>query len=164
MIKAVASDPKLDEIGKRMGRVPNMLRVMANSSAVLDGYLGLSKALKGGALPAATAERVALAVGGANGCEYCVAAHTYAGRTAAGLSAEEVEAAVSGTSSDPREAAAVEFARALTVGRGEADPAAALAAGWSEEQVLEIIAWVGLQTLTNYVNKVAKTENDWPVA
>ncbi|WP_040811195.1 carboxymuconolactone decarboxylase family protein [Nocardia concava] len=164
MITPVEQAPLLDEVRKRMGRVPNMTKVMANSSAVLEGYLGLSGALKKGTLPPATSERIALTVGAANDCGYCVAAHTFTGKRVAKLSDAEVEAAKQGTSADAKEAAAVAFARELTESRGKADPAEALAAGWTQEQVLEIVALVALQTLTNYVNKVGETENDWPAA
>ncbi|WP_405484933.1 carboxymuconolactone decarboxylase family protein [Nocardia sp. NBC_00511] len=164
MFAPVQDHPLFDEVQRRMGRVPNMTRVMANSSAVLEGYLGLMGALKKASLPGPTSERIALTVGASNDCGYCVAAHTFAGKRVARLSDSEVEAAKEGTSADPKEAAAVAFARELTESRGKADPAAVLAAGWSEEQVLEIVALVALQTLTNYVNKVAQTENDWPAA
>ncbi|GAB3667841.1 carboxymuconolactone decarboxylase family protein [Actinocorallia lasiicapitis] len=163
MITPVENTPLLDEVGARMGRVPNMTKVMANAPVVLSGYLGLSGALDGGALPRPTRERIALAVGAANDCGYCVAAHTFLGRRIAKLSAAEVEAAKAGGSADAKEDAAVAFAVALIDARGAVDPAAVLAAGWTEEQVLEIVAMVALQTLTNYVNKVAGTENDWPV-
>lgn len=164
MIKTVENAPLLDEVRKRMGRVPNMTKVMANAPVVLEGYLGLAGALKKGTLPAPTSERIALAVGAANECGYCVAAHTFTGKRLAKLSDAEVDAAKAGTSADAKEAAAVAFARDLTESRGKADPAPVLAAGWTEEQVLEIVALVALQTLTNYVNKVAETENDWPAA
>lgn len=164
MITPVQDHPLLDEVRKRMGRVPNMTKVMANSTAVLEGYLGLAGALKQGTLPPATSERIALTVGAANDCGYCVAAHTFASKRVAGLDDAEITAAKDGTSADPKEAAAVAFARDLTESRGKADPAAALAAGWTAEQVLEIVALVALQTLTNYVNKVGETENDWPAA
>ncbi|MGV9662314.1 carboxymuconolactone decarboxylase family protein [Nocardia niigatensis] len=164
MITPIENAPLLDEVKKRMGRVPNMTKVMANAPVVLEGYLGLYGALKKGALPAQTSERIALTVGAANDCGYCVAAHTFTGKRVAKLSDAEVEAAKGGTSADPKEAAAVAFARELTESRGKADPAAALAAGWTQEQVLEIVALVALQTLTNYVNKVGETENDWPAA
>ncbi|WP_040811570.1 carboxymuconolactone decarboxylase family protein [Nocardia concava] len=162
MIAPVETHRLLDEVRRRTGRVPNMTKVMANSSAVLEGYLGLAGALKQGTLPAPTSERIALAVGAANECAYCVAAHTFTGKRVAKLSDAEIEAAKHGTSGDAKEAAAVAFARELTESRGKADPAEALAAGWTQEQVLEIVALVALQTLTNYVNKVAGTENDWP--
>ncbi|MTE13073.1 carboxymuconolactone decarboxylase family protein [Nocardia aurantiaca] len=164
MITPIDNAPLLDEVRKRMGRVPNMTKVMANAPVVLEGYLGLSGALKKGTLPVPTSERIALTVGAANDCGYCVAAHTFTGKRVAKLSDAEVEAAQQGTSADPKEAAAVAFARELTESRGKADPAAALAAGWTQEQVLEIVALVALQTLTNYVNKVGETENDWPAA
>ncbi|UFS95378.1 carboxymuconolactone decarboxylase family protein [Nocardia huaxiensis] len=164
MIKTVEDAPLLDEVRKRMGRVPNMTKVMANAPVVLEGYLGLSAALKKGTLPGPTSERIALTVGAANDCGYCVAAHTFLGKKMAKLSTEEIEAAKAGTSALAKEAAAVAFARELTENRGQADPAAALAAGWTEEQVLEMVALVALQTLTNYVNKVGETENDWPEA
>ncbi|WP_067570258.1 carboxymuconolactone decarboxylase family protein [Nocardia acidivorans] len=162
MIKTVEDAPLLDEVRKRMGRVPNMTKVMAIAPAVLEGYLGLSGALKRGALPGPTSERIALAVGAANDCGYCVAAHTFTGKRVAKLSDAEIDAAKAGTSDDTKEAAAVGFARELTESRGKADPSAVLAAGWTQEQVLEIVALVALQTLTNYVNKIAETENDWP--
>jgi AhpD family alkylhydroperoxidase len=162
MIKAVENAPLLDEVKKRMGRVPNMTKVMANAPVVLEGYLGLAGALKRATLPGPTSERIALAVGAANDCGYCVAAHTFTGKRVAKLSDAEIEAAKAGTSEDAKEAAAVAFARELTESRGKADPAPVSAAGWTEEQVLEIVALVALQTLTNYVNKVAETENDWP--
>src|SRR5436190_17830422 len=65
----------LDAVNAQLGMVPNMMRAMANAPAVLDGYLRLSGALAEGTLPARTREQLALAVGEANGCAYCVAAH-----------------------------------------------------------------------------------------
>ncbi|MEC3952458.1 carboxymuconolactone decarboxylase family protein [Nocardia sp. CDC153] len=162
MLDPVQDHPLFDQVRQRMGRVPNMTKVMANSTPVLEGYLGLMGALKRSSLPGPTSERIALTVGASNDCGYCVAAHTFAGKRVAKLSDAEIEAAKQGTSEDAKEAAAVAFARELTESRGKADPSAALAAGWTEQQVLEIVALVALQTLTNYVNKVAQTENDWP--
>src|SRR5262245_25294309 len=60
----------------KLGLVPNMTRAMANAPAVLDGYLQLSGALAKGTLPAKVREQIALAVAQANGCDYCLAAHT----------------------------------------------------------------------------------------
>jgi AhpD family alkylhydroperoxidase len=60
--------------------VPNMTRAMANSPAVLDGYLQLSGALTKGKLPAKTREEIALAVSQANSCDYCLAAHSTIGK------------------------------------------------------------------------------------
>ncbi len=56
---------------KQIGSVPNLFRLVANSPAALEGYLGLSAALAKGTLSAATRERIALAVAAVNDCGYC---------------------------------------------------------------------------------------------
>jgi len=79
------SRPLLDAVQKQLGVVPNLFRLVATSPQALEGYLGLSGALAKGALPAATRERIALAVAEVNGCDYCLSAHTYLGRNLAKL-------------------------------------------------------------------------------
>ncbi|MFL6626699.1 MAG: carboxymuconolactone decarboxylase family protein, partial [Vitreoscilla sp.] len=78
-----ASQPLLQAVEKQLGSVPNLFRVVANSPAALEGYLGMMGALAKGALPAATRERIALAVAEVNGCNYCLAAHAYLGKNLA---------------------------------------------------------------------------------
>lgn len=69
--------------------VPNMTRAMANAPAVLDGYLSLSGEMGNGALSARDRERIALAVGQANGCDYCLAAHSAVGKMI-GLTTDQI--------------------------------------------------------------------------
>ncbi len=69
----------LDTVQASLGLTPNMMRTMAQSPAVLEGYLALNKALGHGTLSAKVREEIALAVGEANRCEYCVSAHTAIG-------------------------------------------------------------------------------------
>ena len=71
----------LDAVKDRLGLVPNMTRAMANSPAALDGYLQFSGALGKGSLPARVREQISLAVAQANGCDYCLAAHSAIGKT-----------------------------------------------------------------------------------
>ena len=100
-----------------------------------------------------------------NGCGYCLAAHTYLGKAVAKLSDDEVAANRSGRSADPRADAAVAFAAKVTTSRGavsDADFAAVRAAGYSDAEIVEIVAHVALNTLTNYVNEVFGTEIDFP--
>src|ERR1700722_18891796 len=80
-----ASQPLLQAVKKQLGIVPNLFRWVANSPAALEGYLGLSGALGKGDLPAATRERIAIAVAEINGCSYCLWAQAYLGKTAAKL-------------------------------------------------------------------------------
>ncbi len=160
------SRPLLAAVNKQLGVVPNMFRLISTSPQALEGYLGLSASLGHGALPAATRERIALAVAEINGCDYCLSAHTYLGRTLAHLDDAEITANRSGASNDPKADAAVRFAAAVTRARGhvgEADLAAVRAAGYSDAQAIEIVQHVALNTWTNYVNEVFKTDIDFPV-
>src|SRR5271165_3488098 len=87
-----ASRPLLEAVKKQFGVAPNLFRLVSNSPAALESYLNLSGALSKGALPAATRERIALAVAEINGCNYCLAAHTYLGKDLAKLDDAEIAA------------------------------------------------------------------------
>jgi len=161
-----AAQPMLQAVRKQLGVAPNLFRLVANSPAALEGYLGLSGALAKGELPAATRERIALAVAEINGCDYCLSAHTYLGRNVARLDDAEMTANRRGASNDPKADAAVRFAGKVTKLRGHVsneDFAAVKAAGYSDAQVIEIVQHVALNTWTNYINTVGQTEIDFPV-
>src|SRR5207302_1527192 len=87
--------PLLDAVQKALGVTPNMMRTMAQSPAVLNGYLALSGALGKGSLGNKVGEQLALATAEENGCGYCVAAHTLLGK-GAGLSETDADAARAG--------------------------------------------------------------------
>jgi uncharacterized peroxidase-related enzyme len=121
-------------------------------------------ALGGGKIGAVLGERIAVAVANRNACEYCLAAHTALGRKA-GASADEMAAAQSGESSDPRTAAALRFALQLVEGRGQVDAAQVQAlrdAGFNDAQVVEVIAHVALNLFTNYLNLALEVPVDFP--
>ena len=161
-----ASRPLLEAVKKQLGVVPNLFRLVANSPAALEGYLGLMGALGKGKLPAPTRERIALAVAELNGCSYCLSAHTYLGKNLAKLDDAEITANRSGASNDPKADAAVRFAVKVAQQRGhvgEDDLRAVKAAGYDDGQVIEIVLHVALNTWTNYINDVAKTDIDFPV-
>jgi len=161
-----ASQPLLQAVKKQLGMAPNVFRLTSNSPAALEGYVGLLGALGKGKLPAPTRERVALAVAEANGCDYCLSAHTYLGKNLAHLDDAEMTANRSGASNDPFADAAVRFAAKVVQARGHVsddDVRAVKAAGYDDAQVIEIVQHVALNTWTNYVNSVAETEIDFPV-
>ncbi|MEO8669464.1 MAG: peroxidase-related enzyme [Bauldia sp.] len=162
-----ASQPMLEAVKKQLGVVPNLFRLVSNSPAALEGYLGLSGALAKGALPAQTRERIALAVAEINGCNYCLSAHSYLAKNLAKLDDAEIAANRGGASNDPKADAAVRFAVKVARERGhtsEDDLRAVKLAGYSDAQVIEIVLHVALNTWTNYINEVAKTDIDFPVA
>jgi len=162
-----AARPMLSAVKAQLGVVPNLFRLVANSPAALEGYLGMSGALAKGSLPAALRERIALAVAQVNGCGYCLAAHTYLGKNVAKLDDAEIAANRRGTSGDAKAHAAVHFAATVARERGhvgEAALAAVRAAGWTDAQVIEMVQDVALNTWTNYLNEVALTDLDFPAA
>ena len=159
------AQPSLQAVKKQLGVVPNLFRLVGNSPAALVGYLGLNGALAKGELEAPTRERIALAVAEINGCDYCLSAHSYLGKNLAKLSDADIAANRDGGSTNPKADAAVRFAARLVTARGhvsDADIQAVKRAGYSDAQVIEIVLHVALNTLTNYVNEVAKTEIDFP--
>ena len=161
-----AAQPLLQAVKKQLGVVPNLFRLVGNSPAALEGYLGLNGALAKGALEAPTRERIALAVAEVNGCGYCLSAHSYLGKNVAKLSDEEIALNRDGGSTDPKADAAVRFAVKVVNARGhvsDADIRDVKNAGYSDAQVIEIVTHVALNTLTSYLNEVAKTEIDFPV-
>ena len=161
-----ASRASLNAVAKSLGSVPNLFRVVGNSPAALKGYLGLSGAVSASSLDAKTQERLALVVAESNGCNYCLSAHTYLGRNVAKLDDAEITANRNGTSNDVKAAAAVRFAAQVVEARGHVTDeqlAAVRDAGFSEAAVVEIVLAVALNTFTNYINEVAKTDIDFPV-
>jgi uncharacterized peroxidase-related enzyme len=161
-----AAQPLLEAVKKQLGSVPNLFRLVASSPAALEGYLGLNGALAKGTLDARTRERIALTVAELNGCDYCLSAHTYLGKHVAKLDDTELAANRDGASADVRASAALRFAGKVVRERGhvsDADVRAVKDAGYTDAEVLEIVLHVALNTLTNYVNEVAKTEIDFPV-
>ena len=161
-----ASVPLLEAVKKQLGVIPNLMKLVGNSPAALEGYLSLNGALSKGKLDAKTRERIALAIAEINGCSYCLSAHTYLGKNVAKLDDAEIAANRNGHSADPKAAAAVHFAARVALERGhisDADLETVKAAGYSQAEIVEIVLHVALNTLTNYINEVAKTEIDFPI-
>ncbi|HET6880095.1 MAG TPA: carboxymuconolactone decarboxylase family protein [Pirellulales bacterium] len=154
----------LRSVKAKMGVVPNMMKTMAHSPALLEGYLAFSGALSKGVLPAVVREQLALLVSQYNGCEYCLSAHTlFAGR--AGLKPEQVAWAREGVSDDPKTQAALSLAQNILDNRGDVSDdqlADAREAGLSDAEIAEVVGHVALTTLTNYFNELAHTEVDFP--
>lgn len=161
-----ASLPLLEAVNKQLGIVPNLMKVVGNSPAALEGYLSLNGALSKGMIGNKTGERIALAVAEFNRCSYCLSAHSYLASNLAKLDADEIDANRHGRSNDPKAAAAVNFATQVVAARGhvsDADVVAVKAAGFGNGEIMEIVLHVALNTLTNYVNEVAKTDVDFPI-
>ena len=152
--------------GPLKGKHFNIFKSMAASPAALDVYLGMAGALSKASLSEKEREVVQLAVGEANNCGYCVAAHTAIGK-GAGLSEAQTIEARRGTLADARLNGLAKFALTLQEKRGfvsDADVAAFKAAGFADAHLAEVVACYALAVYTNYFNHVNQTPVDFPMA
>jgi uncharacterized peroxidase-related enzyme len=163
---AAAAKPLLAAVHKQLGVVPNLMKLVGHSPAALEGYLSLSGALAKGKLGVQLRERIALTIAEYNGCDYCLSAHDYLGRNVAKISDSELQAARDARSEDAATQAALQFALRVAQAHGrvsDADLATLRLAGFDEASVVEIVANVAVNVLTNYINNVAQTTIDFPV-
>jgi len=149
----------------RMGLVPNMYRTMANSPGLLATYLdGYERFRSGSGFSPAEQEIVFLTVSRHFECHYCMAAHSFLADKVSHAPAEAVAAIREDRPvDDPRLAALVGLTRALLETQGHPDDDAVetfRAAGFSDEQVLELILAIAVKTISNWSNHLFDTEVD----
>jgi AhpD family alkylhydroperoxidase len=136
------------------GQLPNFLGVLAGSPAALRAYARFRSELRHGRLDMATSERIALAVAEHYGSEPGLAMHARMAR-AAGLTLDEVTLAREWDSRDERQAALLRYLKTVVAGGGRPPMhlhEEAREAGWEDEQILEAIAYVALETFTATIN------------
>jgi AhpD family alkylhydroperoxidase len=154
----------LTAVKGKLGMVPNLFGVMAKAPAILNSYLQVSENLKGGSINAKIGEQIAIAVANKNSCEYCLSAHTAIGKMV-GVDANDLATAQVGRATDSKAQAAITLALEINRTHGEnAAPAVAkaIAAGLTEQEVLEVAGHVALNILTNSINGLAETVVDFP--
>ncbi|NJM35030.1 MAG: carboxymuconolactone decarboxylase family protein [Rhodomicrobium sp.] len=155
----------LAAVKAKIGMVPNLYATFAVAPAVLRAYLAANESLSNGRLSARQREIVALASAQINQCQYCLSAHTLLGE-GAGLSAEAIAAARSGRAEGHADNAVAALTTRLMNSRGmisDSELAEAHAAGLDDGLILEVIAHVAMNALTNFTNNVAGTVIDFPV-
>jgi uncharacterized peroxidase-related enzyme len=155
-------------IKRKLGKVPNAYDAIgSNSPVALEALLSFDAKLAETSLSKQEIEVVKLAVSELNGCDYCLAAHTLAGRLA-GLSPEAMLAARRGTGSgDARLDALSRFVRSVAGSRGTVSHAVlddVKAAGFGDAQVVDTLFAIASITFTNLLNRVNDTALDFPKA
>jgi len=118
---AGATRPMLEDIRNQLGAVPNIFSTFAHSPAVLKGFLAFNGALGSGVLAATVREKIALAIAGANQCDYCAFAHSVLA-AAAGIDKPESAINLTGSSSDARTQAMLNFVLSVVAQHGEISP------------------------------------------
>ena len=154
----------LDGVQRKRRTIPNVLRAMAHSPAVLEAYLNFGETLGSGSLTPQVREQIAITVSNANGCQYCASAHTAIAKNL-GLDAIELTENLEGSSNDPKVEAALQFARNVIAKRGwmnDSDVQLVRDTGYTDGEIVEIIATIAITMFTNYFNHIAQTELDFP--
>lgn len=154
------------QIKRGLGRVPNAYATIgSHSPGALATLLGADAALSQGTLGKADIEAIRLSVSELNGCDYCVAAHTMIGKLV-GLTPEAMKSIRAGhDSGDTKRDALLRFVREVQGTHGTVPATtvdAVLAAGYTQQQVVESLLVISLITFTNLVNRVNDTELDFP--
>lgn len=170
MVETDQADDAVREIyaglESKMGKVINIFKGMGNSAAALNAYLSMSGALKAGHLTPEDREVIYLAVSELNGCHYCVSAHTMISKST-GMSDEQIAGARRFEASDDRHQVLLTFVRRVIETRGfvsDDELTAVRDAGYSDGQIAETIAFIGLATYSNLFNHVFDTPLDFPPA
>ena len=159
------SAPVLRGVLATGGQLPNFLGVLAGSPAALRAYARFRSELRHGHLAAMTLERISLAVAEQSGSKQGIELHSRTARSA-GLGLDEVALAREFDSGDPREAALLRYLKALVCGPGSPPMylhEEAREAGWSDEQILEAIAYCALERFTAMINLAGDVPTDGSV-
>ena len=149
----------------QLGFVPNMYAAMANLPAVLEHYTASYAAFRESAgFTPAEQETVFLTISHANGCHYCIAAHSMLADMMSRVPKDALEALRNGdTPADTRLGALSEFTRRMTVLRGAVekdDIDRFQAAGFTNQHVFGVILAIACKTFSNYTNHLVGTEVD----
>lgn len=158
------SKSTLDTFTKNIGFTPNMMAAFAQSPIAFNAWAALLGALSK-ALDVKTRDSIGLAVSEVNGCDYCLSVHSFTAEHLARLPADEIIMARKGHATDPKRDAAVQFAQKVILTRGkigDADMQSVRDAGFTDANIMEIVALVAMYSLTNFFNNVFDHDKDFP--
>jgi AhpD family alkylhydroperoxidase len=163
MTAPAASKPLLEQTKKNLGMIPNLERVMAESPALLEGYVHLWELFDTTSLSPIERQVVYQTANFENQCEYCVPWHTKLAQMV-GIEPSEIEALRQGAElEDPKLESLRQFTKSLILNRGkiaEVELKSFFAVGYSAQQALEVILGIAVKTMSNYTNSIAGTPLD----
>jgi AhpD family alkylhydroperoxidase len=150
----------LGALEQNVGFIPNLAGTIGGSPVALEGFVAMQSALRRSGISAAEREIVGITVSRENGSAYSMAAHSsFAERV--GLPPEEIAALRDGgTLADPRHESLHVFTMELVRGHGRVSADELLAAGYTAENVLEVVTQVAYTTMANFAAGVADTPVD----
>ncbi len=151
----------IDALTKEHGRLSNMLKTMAHAPGILEAYLDFNREFEEGALGDVLAMKIALTVAQVEQSEYSLALQAARARSF-GMDDAEILSICAGRDPDSKTECALRFARALTLRSGEYPVTDLRNAGYSDVEIVTIIACVGVNSFINLFNIVVKTDLDFP--
>lgn len=158
-----AAQPLLQKANDAYSFTPNLLATMAEAPALLEGYMTLAGIFDKTSFSETERQIVMMTNNRLNGCKYCMAAHTSISQ-GKGVEADVIEALRSNTPlADAKLEALRTFAAVIVNSRGwpsEAETSAFLAAGYTQQNILEVVLGTSLKVMSNYTNHVAETPLD----
>ncbi len=160
-----ANQAMFDALKGQLGMVPNLYATLAHSENALGSYLALQSAKS--SITGKAREVVNLVVSQVNSCSYCLAAHTVIGGMVGFTPAQILEIRAGGAAFDAELDALAKLTQDITVNRGQASDKAKdafFAAGWTVENLVDVIVTIGDKTVTNYLHAATKVPVDFPAA
>jgi uncharacterized peroxidase-related enzyme len=154
-----------DALKGQLGFVPNLYATFAYSENALGTYLALQSAKS--SLNAKTREVVNLVVSQVNECAYCLAAHTALGKMNGFSDAQIIEIRRGAAPFDAKFDALARLTSSIAIHRGHVDQVlveAFFAAGWTKENLVDVIVTIGDKTVSNYLHATTRVPVDFPAA
>ncbi len=154
-----------DNLNKALGFVPNIYAAMAHSKTALGDYLQFSNSKT--SLTGKEKEVVDLAISQVNGCRYCQSAHTAISKMK-GLTEDQILELRQGNASwDSKLNALANISKEIAETRGQVSEATKTAfynAGYTKENLVDLVLAVGMITVTNTFHNLTDVAIDFPVA
>ena len=158
-----ASKPLLTSAIQAYGFLPNLFAGMAESPALLEGYLALNAIFGKTSLSETERQIILMTSNRINNCQYCMAAHTTISQGAK-VPADVISALRNNTPiADPKLEALRKFTILVVESRGWPDEAsiqAFFSAGYTRQTVLDVILGTSLKLMSNYTNHIVQTPVD----
>ncbi len=157
------SKETLQSVEQRFGMIPNLYGILAEAPIAVEAYDALANLVMRSSLTPDERHVVWFTINAYHDCHYCMAAHTLVAKGEK-ISEEVIETARRvGSYADPKLEALRVFTLAMTEKRGWTSPEeldAFLAAGFTNQQVLEIVAVMAHKVISNYTNHMVNTPVD----
>jgi len=157
------SKPALVHAQETFGFIPNLEGILAEAPALLKGSMSLWDLFATTSFTLLEQQVIYLAINYENSCDYCMAAHSGLAK-AIGMSQDNIEALRNGTPmADAKLQALRHFTQQMVKARGWVEDSAIdafMTAGYSKQQVLEVILGIAIKVMHNYTNHIAKTPLD----